>query len=306
MFSKSELEEMKWGNIPEEFVVFDTETTGLDARKHRLLEIGAVFFNKKDYRETGEIKTFQCFIRQEGEIPESATKINGITNEMVVDGDTEVAALKNFFDFIGDAKIFAYNAPFDMRFLQAAAARNLIVDRSLDSECFDILTFARKNIDDLPNYKLATVSKHLKIETGNLHRAVNDSLTALQVYINLMQYLTARDTGRAIVELENMQREIADMERNIMESKARQASEPENPKIVQVDTSENGRRIHQSFQKNNEEEHEMLKRENSLLKREARQNEKDKESINQRSTILYLLSIIIFISFGIYFFGKLN
>lgn len=221
MYTPAELEEMKWSSIPENIVVFDTETTGLNPSKDHILEIGAVKFNKTDYRANGEIDTFQAFIKQENPIPHSATKINGITDEMVKDGDTEIEAINKFLDFVGDYPLYAYNQEFDMGFLFAASKRNGI-DRGLSElTCTDLLDFSRKNLD-LPNYRLGTVCEYLEISSSGQHRAVNDSLMSLQLFIKLTQHLVARDTGRAMVALEELKAETEKLEKAL---KARQAKE---------------------------------------------------------------------------------
>ena len=212
MYTPAELEEIEWSSIPEKIVVFDTETTGLNPSKHHILEIGAVKFNKSDYRANGEIYTFQAFIKQEKPIPPSATEINGITDEMVKDGDTEIEAINKFIDFVGDYSLYAYNQEFDMGFLIAAAKRNGVDNELSQWTCTDLLNFSRDNLD-LPNYRLGTVCDFLEISYSGQHRAVNDSLMSLQLFIKLTQQLTARDMGRAIAALEDLKAETAALEK---------------------------------------------------------------------------------------------
>ena len=185
----SELEKVKWNNIPDSFVVFDVETTGLDARSDRVLEIGAVLYEKEFYISTGEVKTFQCFVKQTKPIPPEATAINKITDEMVRDGEEEYKALEMFFDFVGSNDLYAYNAKFDKTFMNAMARRSRYSHEPVVDKVFDILKFIRDEWEIKPNYKLTTVAKYLKIDVKDAHRAVGDSALALKSYIHIVQMI---------------------------------------------------------------------------------------------------------------------
>lgn len=183
----SELDKVKWNNIPDSFVVFDVETTGLDARSDRVLEIGAVLYEKEFYISTGEVKIFQCFVKQTKPISPEATAINKITDEMVRDGEEEYKALEMFFDFVGSNDLYAYNAKFDKTFMNAMARRSRYSHEPVVDKVFDILKFIRDEWEIKPNYKLTTVAKHLKIDVKDAHRAVGDSVLALKSYIHISQ-----------------------------------------------------------------------------------------------------------------------
>ena len=190
-FIKTEVERVMWDEIPEEMLVFDVETTGLEPKSHQVLEIGAVLFNKADYLKTGEISTFQCFIKQSEPITAEITKINGITDEMVINGDSEYDALEKFFDFVGARDMYAYNGKFDKDFLNAMARRSNYSREPVIEEVIDIYKFIKENWEIKPNYKLTTVAKFLKIDSSGAHRAVKDSVLALHAYIQIQQKVTA-------------------------------------------------------------------------------------------------------------------
>jgi DNA polymerase III epsilon subunit family exonuclease len=185
----TELDKVKWDNIADSFVVFDVETTGLDSRKDRIIEIGAVLFEKETYISTGEVKIFQCFVKQKTPIPPEATAINKITDEMVIDGEEEFKTLDLFFDFVGANDLYAYNAKFDKSFINAMAKRSQFSHVPVVDQVFDILKFIREEWIIKPNYKLTSVAKHLKIDANDAHRAVGDSLLALKSYIHVVQML---------------------------------------------------------------------------------------------------------------------
>jgi DNA polymerase-3 subunit epsilon len=86
----------------------DTETTGLD-RSDRLVEIGVV-------DDAGAV-VFQSLINPGMPIPPAASKVHGITDEMVRDAprlDAVTPALRALL--IADGEVVIYNAEFDQRF----------------------------------------------------------------------------------------------------------------------------------------------------------------------------------------------
>ena len=99
-------------------IVLDTETTGLDYTRERLVEFAAVRL------ENGKIKDeFQTLINPQQHIRKSSIAIHGITPEMVQDAPTEEEALPKILEFIGDYPIVAHNVIFDYSFLNEAKKR---------------------------------------------------------------------------------------------------------------------------------------------------------------------------------------
>lgn len=206
----AELKKLRWELIPNEFVILDLETSGLDSINDSILEIGAVHFVKSDFLKSGEVTTFQVFIKQDKPIPKEATAINGITDEMVADGDSELDALAKFFDFIGTKRLFAYNSKFDKSFLVQAIQRNNFKYLRPSFAISDIYALAKKYIHHLPNRKLATIAKSIGSNQDGAHRAVNDCVMALHVFLYLknvefeVKSDAAESVNLSIKELEKM------------------------------------------------------------------------------------------------------
>jgi DNA polymerase-3 subunit epsilon len=97
-------------------IVFDTETTGLDpANGHRVIEIGCIeIFN---VIPTGQ--HFHVYIDPERDMPEEAFKVHGLSAEFLKGKQVFADIVDDFLSFIGDAKLVAHNAEFDMRFINA-------------------------------------------------------------------------------------------------------------------------------------------------------------------------------------------
>ncbi len=88
-------------------IVLDTETTGLDYSREKMVEFAALRL------ENGKIKDeFQTLINPEQHIRKSSYAIHGISQEMVADAPTEAEAIPQILEFIGDYPIVAHNAIF--------------------------------------------------------------------------------------------------------------------------------------------------------------------------------------------------
>lgn len=184
--SKYPIEYKKTRKYYSEFIVIDTETTGLDYMNDHLLEIGAV--HVKD----GEIiDTFSTLINLCIDIPEKITEINGIDDLMVEDAPFIEDVIPKFIDFIGNYTLVAHNANFDMKFL----IYNIeIIDLKINNPVADTLSLSRKVLPNLKNHKLGTLAKHFNIKIENQHRALDDALATAQVYIKCHEILKEQKT----------------------------------------------------------------------------------------------------------------
>ena len=181
------------------FIAIDFETTGLSAYSDRIIEVGAVVF------ENGvATNKFETLINPGISIPESAQRVNHISNDMVKNAPTEATVIRELVEFIGDAItgatfLCAHNASFDSKFLQMALERNGY-DATLSF--LDTLTLSRKVIY-FDNYKQETLAEHFGIINNNSHRAVSDAETCGLILVNLCDML-----------IEKVQRDEAAAERS--------------------------------------------------------------------------------------------
>jgi DNA polymerase III subunit alpha, Gram-positive type len=184
------LKGMYWQLVPENFVIFDLETTGLTPRTDTILEIGAIAINKTRFLETGEVDVFECFIKQDKPIPPEAQRINHITDEMVKDGYSEYEALTKFFNFCNGKLMLSYNSPFDVKFLNWTSKRcKYPIEQEYLESVEDIYKLAKKYLSSefVVDKRLSTIAEKIGVKTDAYHRALIDSASALYVYIFLKQ-----------------------------------------------------------------------------------------------------------------------
>lgn len=173
---KVKVKEYKRGrSLPESFVIFDLETTGLSPEQHEIIEIGAI-----KYVNGIETERFHTYVKPDSPITSQITKINGITNSMVKDAPKIDTAIKSFENFIESLHLVAHNASFDMGFIQTNM--NYYHDTIFDNKVIDTLTLSRKYIET-PNHKLETLKKHFRIDVGS-HNAIDDCVVCAKVYMH--------------------------------------------------------------------------------------------------------------------------
>jgi len=116
-------------HLPPQFVVFDLETTGLDATRDEIIEFGAIRVN----RDSDEHQTYQMLVKPSEKLSAKIVQLTGITQEMLnTDGQLIGEALEGFLDFAGTLPLVSFNAEFDMAFLHAAASRH---GRTVANQC---------------------------------------------------------------------------------------------------------------------------------------------------------------------------
>ena len=180
------------------FVAFDLETTGLFQNTDEIVEIGAVKFTV--YDDNGiirpkEISTFQTLVKPPMMIPDEATRVNHIANEMVENAPDIDSVLKKFTVFCGQSAILvAHNADFDSGFLHVAYTKHpqLLPGNPI----VDSLRIARSILPELKSHKLGDLAHmfqrikgqiKLAINNDEMHRAVYDCEMLMEVFVALLR-----------------------------------------------------------------------------------------------------------------------
>ncbi|WP_299547740.1 3'-5' exonuclease [uncultured Helicobacter sp.] len=159
--------------VKETFCIVDIETNGHNPYVHTPIEIGALKICR------GEIvDCFESFVYNT-EIPESITKITGINVQMLENAPKLINVLEKFKLFLGDSIFVAHNVDFDYNFLSQSLARcgfGYLYNPRLCT-----IKLAQKTLE-APRYSLGFLNEFLGINHQDLHRALQDSKTALEVF----------------------------------------------------------------------------------------------------------------------------
>ena len=172
-----------------EFVAFDLETTGLDARADAMIEIGAVRI-----RDGKVLDKFASFADPGRPLSAKTVSLTGITDELLKGAPSPEDAVDAFLDWAGDAPLCAHNAAFDTGFLRECCARS---GRRFDPLYFDTLVLSQYLCPELPNHKLDTVANALGLPPFQHHRAYDDAETCGLILAALIPRLAERGIERA-------------------------------------------------------------------------------------------------------------
>ena len=164
-------------------IIFDTETTGLDNRLDRVIEIGGIeLFN---HFPTG--RTIHIYMNPgERKVHPDALAVHGITDEFLKDKQPFAAVAEEILAFFGDGKWVAHNATFDMGFINAELAR-LELPPILPERVTDTLAMARRKHPMGPN-SLDALCRRYGIDNSHRtkHGALLDSELLAEVYIEMI------------------------------------------------------------------------------------------------------------------------
>ncbi|MBB3660477.1 DNA polymerase-3 subunit epsilon [Rhizobium sp. BK650] len=164
-------------------IIFDTETTGLDNRMDRIIEIGGIeLFN---HFPTGN--TIHLFINPgDQKVHPDALAVHGITDEFLKDKPPFADVVEQILEFFGDGKWIAHNATFDMGFVNAELAR-LGLPPILPDRVVDTLSLARRKHPMGPN-SLDALCRRYGIDNSHRtkHGALLDSELLAEVYIEMI------------------------------------------------------------------------------------------------------------------------
>ena len=164
-------------------IIFDTETTGLDPREDRIIEIGGVELN--NHFPTG--RTLHLYIRPgERAVHPDALAVHGITDDFLKDKPLFDEVVDQILEFFDGARWIAHNATFDMGFINAEFAR-LGLEPVAGEKVVDTLAIARRKHPMGPN-SLDALCKRYGIDNSHRtrHGALLDSELLAEVYIELI------------------------------------------------------------------------------------------------------------------------
>jgi DNA polymerase III subunit epsilon len=164
-------------------IIFDTETTGLDNKTDRVIEIGGI--ELENHFPTG--RTLHIYINPgDKTVHPDALAVHGITDEFLKDKPPFAAVVDEIREFFEGAKWIAHNASFDMGFINAEFAR-LDIPPVPQDQVIDTLAMARRKHPMGPN-SLDALCRRYGIDNShrNKHGALLDSELLADVYIEMI------------------------------------------------------------------------------------------------------------------------
>jgi DNA polymerase III epsilon subunit-like protein len=182
-----------------DFVVLDTETTGLSCTKDAVLEVAAIKVKSFKFVEVFHTMITPPPQKLSMDSAREAMSVNGITPEMLEGAPMLYQIIPSLQEFIGDMPLLGHNLEFDLKFLCRAGLNvtepkrkffdtYVMAGRSLkkpkweyDKEIGAYAPNYDKNYD-VENYKLETLCNYFGIDRMDAHRALGDCVDTAQLF----------------------------------------------------------------------------------------------------------------------------
>ena len=165
-------------------VALDTETTGLDVKADRVVEIAAI---RLQGGAEAEAERYVSLVNPGIPIPASASAIHGITDDDVSAAEGFPAVMAALAAWIGKSVVVGYSLGFDLAVLRAEHLRHGVAwtpPRSID-----VRHLVQLVAPELPNQSLELAAQWLGVEAGERHRALGDAETAGRIFRALLPRL---------------------------------------------------------------------------------------------------------------------
>lgn len=160
------------------YVSIDLETTGLNPKTDKIIEIGAVRVIDGERRET-----FAALINPGRKLEPQIVELTGLSDEDLADAPYIEEILPDALDFIGDLPLLGHSVLFDFSFLKKAAVNSRMV---FEKQAVDTLKIARKYLADLEHRNLDYLCGHYQIP-HHAHRALADAEATVLLYERLAE-----------------------------------------------------------------------------------------------------------------------
>lgn len=171
-----------------DFCVLDVETTGLNWRKERIVQIGII-----KLVDLVPVFRLNTLVNPEMHIPPETTKIHGIADEDVLSAPKYADIADQVFSLLNNSTIVGHNVTFDLNFIQYLLLYRSNSEADLSFDYVDTEQYARQVLPGMPNYQLQTLLKYYDIDPGAAHTAYDDAFATLKLFHALRYEYTHKE-----------------------------------------------------------------------------------------------------------------
>lgn len=156
------------------YIAVDLETTGLDPKRDKIIEIGAVKVTG------GEIRAqYHTLITPRRMLGDTVVALTGIDDDMLKDAPAIETCIGEFLDFAEDLPLLGHHVIFDYSFLKRAAVNQ---DMVFERKGIDTLKLCRRFMPEDEKKNLAAACSWYGIKREQMHRALADAIDTHRLY----------------------------------------------------------------------------------------------------------------------------
>lgn len=160
--------------VTDSYIAVDLETTGLNPKLDKIIEIGAVKVIAGQVTEQ-----YHTLICPRQTLKERVVELTGIQDDMLIDAPGIEACIGSLVAFCGQLPLLGHHIIFDYSFLKRAAVNQGL---EFEKKGIDTLTLCRKFMPQDHRKNLEEACAYYDIKRQNQHRAMADALDTHLLY----------------------------------------------------------------------------------------------------------------------------
>lgn len=174
--------------IPQSYVAIDLETTGLNPKIDKIIEIGAIRV------QNGVIVSEKStLVNPRMELSAHTRQLTGIDDGMVADAPGIEEVIEEYVEFCEGFPLLGHKVLFDYSFMKRAAVNQKLV---FEKNGIDTLDLCRRFMPGLEKKTLECACEYYRVPAAAAHRALNDAYGAHGLYQALIR--AHGETGEAV------------------------------------------------------------------------------------------------------------
>ncbi|MBQ9141794.1 MAG: 3'-5' exonuclease [Lachnospiraceae bacterium] len=155
------------------YISIDLETTGLNPKLDKIIEIGAV-----KVVDGVKVDTFSTFVNPGRQLEARIITLTGITQEQVDEAPELAEVFPKLIEFLGELPLLGHRILFDYSFLKKTAVNQKL---TFEKQGIDTLRIARVFLPQLEHRTLEYLCKYYEIP-HTAHRAIGDAEATDRLY----------------------------------------------------------------------------------------------------------------------------
>ncbi len=169
------------------YIAIDLETTGLNPKTERIIEIGAA-----RVEDGTVVQTYSTFVNPERELDARIRELTGICDDDLKDAPVLDTVLPELLAFCGELPFLGHHVIFDFSFLKRAAVNRKY---TFEHAGLDTLKICRHFMPEEEKKNLAAACRYFTVDPGESHRALSDALAAHHLYQELKKQVFSGSAG---------------------------------------------------------------------------------------------------------------